>query len=238
MSCSSITIGSSVEECDELAPSGTRARLILINFVDVVRIYTNDDQKIIQIVLRSDITGGIALDAPLDAAFSEGGVSAGAFEFTGFRNDVKKSDEVVSMDLAKKRFRHAVSFVIYEVDQLQKTNIKNLARGRFLAIVENKGQTEDSIEVLGRECGLEIVGGRIRDAHETSGFFQINLATPDNGVEYERKLPQTLGISYQNGLEIIEDLLGEPTPEPVDEFRLLEDSDFRLLQDGAFRLLG
>lgn len=213
MSCGTITMGSSVEECDELAPSGTRARLILINFADVVRIYTNDDQKIVNIVLRSDITGGIALDAELDAAFSEGAISAGAFEFTGFRNDVKKSDEVVSMELAKKRFRHAVSFVIYEVGQLQKTNIKNLARGRFLAIVENKGQTEDSIEVLGRECGLEIVGGRIRDAHETSGFFQIKLATPDNGIEYERKLPQTLGLNYQNGIDIIDDLLQEEVVE-------------------------
>jgi len=194
-------------EC-ELTQSGTRARLILINFSDIEKIYTNDDGKIVNIATEGELGGGIALDAPLDAPFTEeSGVDA--FEFLGFRNDVKKSDEVVKKENKTKRFKHHVSFVIYQDEQTQKNNIRDLARGRFLAIIENKGKTEDSIEVLGKECGLEIVGQQIRNAHEAGGFFTISLSTPDNGVEFERKLPQTLGINYLHGISIIDDLLGE-----------------------------
>lgn len=216
MSCGTITRGSQVDDCDELAPSGTRARLILINFDDVVKMYTNDDQKIIGIVTRSQISGGIELDAELDAEFSSEEIfGAGGFEFTGFRNDVKKSDEVVKRELSKSRFIHSVGFVVYEVDQLQKTNLKQMARGRFVAIVEQRGKGADSIEVLGRECGLQIVEGQIRNAHGNGGAFILNLATPDNGVEFERKLPQTLGASYENGLSIIDDLLTDEPEEPT-----------------------
>ena len=196
MSCGTITRGSSIAECDELSDAGTRARLILINFEDISYIYTNDDGKIVSIGLKESKVG---------------------YEFTGFRNDVKKSEEVVKREKSKQRFTHSVGFVVYEVDQLQKTNLKRMARGRFLAIVESKGQTEDSIEVLGRECGLQIVGGQIRNAHENGGVFIINLATPDNGVEFERKLPQTLGTSYENGLSIIDDLLQIEPEVPVGE---------------------
>ena len=218
MSCGTITRGSTIAECEELPPAGTRSRLILINFEDVVRIYTNDDQKIVAITLRSQVSGGIELDAELDAEFSDAVIfGAGGFEFTGFRNDVKKSEEVVKREKSKQRFTHSVGFVVYEVDQLQKTNLKRMARGRFLAIVESKGETEDSIEVLGRECGLQIVEGQIRNAHENGGVFIINLATPDNGVEFERKLPQTLGTSYENGLSIIDDLLQIEPEVPTGE---------------------
>lgn len=187
MSCGTITRGSSVEDCDELPEPGTRARLVLINWKDVER-YKELNGKITDIILYAGAVG---------------------YEFLGFRNDVKKSDEVVKREQSKQRFTHSVGFVIYEVDQPQKVNIKNVARGRFVAIVENRGQDADSIEVLGKECGLQIVGGQIRNAHENGAVFIINLATPDNGVEFERKLPQTLGTSYTDGLEIIEDILDE-----------------------------
>ena len=207
-----IDMGSDAE-C-EVAPAGTRARLILINYSDIIKIYTNDDGKIVNIDTIGDTSGGgILLDAPLDAPFSDEVGGATAFEFLGFRNDVKKSDEVVKKENKTKRFKHHVSFVIYEDEQVQKNNIRDLARGRFVAIVENKGQTEDSLEVLGVQCGLEIVGSQIRNAHEGGGFFTISLSTPDNGVEFERKLPQTLGLSYDHGISIIDELLGEQATE-------------------------
>jgi hypothetical protein len=190
-----ITIGSDLEECDDLPPSGTRARLILINYKDITRMYVNDEGKIVSIGMNSGTVG---------------------YEFNGFRSDVKKSEEVVKRSQSNKRFKHNVGFVIYDRTQIQKSNIRNVIRGRFVAIVENKGQEDDSIEVLGKECGLEIVGGVIRDAHEDGGFFIINLATPDNGIEFERKLPQTLGTSYDDGLSIIEDVLGTVLSEGFD----------------------
>jgi hypothetical protein len=179
--------GSQVLDCD-LPESGTRARLILINYNDIERFYVSDTGIILSIVLYAGKQG---------------------YEFTGFRSDVKKSDEVIKREKSNRRFKHSVGFVIYDKSQLQKNNIKNLARGRFIAIVENKGKDENSIEVLGREVGLSLNDGVIRDAHDSGGVFILNLSTPNNGVEFERKLPQNLGTSYENGLEIIEDILSE-----------------------------
>lgn len=194
MSCGTITRGSVIEDCD-VSEGGTRARLILINFNHVTRMLTNTEGKIISIGMQPGTF---------------------AYEFTGFRNDVKKSDEAIKRELSKTRFSHSVGFVVYETNQLQKTNLKNLARGRFIAIVENLGKDDDSIEILGKDCGLQIVDGQIRSAHEFGGAFVLNLATPDNGIEFERKIPQTLGTSYNDGLSIIEDVLGSVLSEGFD----------------------
>jgi len=77
-------------------------------------------------------------------------------------------------------------------------------------VVENKGKSADSIEVIGKEVGLEIVAGVIRNAHENGGFFVISLSTPDDQGELEGKLPQTLlvaGESYADNLTYLEGLL-------------------------------
>lgn len=184
MSCGRITKGS-VPICDELPEGGTRARLILINWDDVRFIFENNG-----VITSIELYPGKV-----------------AYEFLGFNADVKKSDDVVKLTTLKSRFRHATSFIIYENDQPQKTNIKGLVKGRFLAITESKGHEDNCIEVLGRDCGIAIVGGVIRDAYENGGMFTINLSTPDNGVEFERKLPQTLSATYEEGLVIIEGLL-------------------------------
>lgn len=201
MSCGRIDRGSE-PDCDNLPEGGTRARLILMNYRDVESI---------------DETNGVITAINLTPG-------AQAYEFLGFRTDVKKSDDVVKTVL-KSRFKHNVGFVVYELDQLQKNNIKALVRGRFIAIVENRGQDENSVEVVGKNVGLRIVGGTIRDAHENGGFFIINLATPENNAEFEKKLPQNLGYSYGEALAIIDGLLN-----PVDDWilrtGLWDDSGF------------
>jgi len=63
--------------------------------------------------------------------------------------------------------------------------------------------------------GLEIVGGTIRDAYSSSGLFTIDLSTPKNRVEFENKLPQNLGFTYEEGQLIIDSLLN-----PVDDWIL------------------
>lgn len=188
MSWANITRGSEIEECDDLLQSGTRARLILINFEDVSKIYYSDDGVITDVVMKPGKVG---------------------YEFTGLRNDMRKSEESQKTSQNKKRFVHHCGFVIYEVHQIQKINIKDIVKGRFIAIIEGKGQDDNSIELLGKDCGLQIDGGPIRDAYETGGVFIINLSTPDNSIEFEHKLPQTLGTSYANGLEIIAEILDE-----------------------------
>lgn len=232
MSCGSITRGST-PDCDNLPIAGTDARLILINWDDVLYILEgNGEIESSGSVWDSsfDITFGPVVTVSsgfgvITAIILKGGKEA--YEFIGFRNDVKKSEETHKTSHNKKRFVHRCGFVIYEVDPLQKLNVRDIARGRFLAIVETKGKDDNSLEVLGKDCGLQIEAGQIRNAHETNGVFVINLSTPDNGVEWERKLPQTLGTSYENGLEIIEGLL-ETVPEGFemeDESAIFETED-------------
>lgn len=184
MGCGLITLGSQID-CDDLPQGGTRARIILINHSDIL--FINE-------------TSGLITSITLKA-------TKVAYEFLGFRSDVKKSEEVVKGNL-KKKFRHNAGFVIYEIDQPQKNNIKRLSRGRFIAIIETLGKSDNSIELLGKDVGLTIVGGGIRDSD--NNLFMINLSTP-GGADLEKKLPQSVGVDYETGLEIINDLLNSDT---------------------------
>lgn len=190
MACGTITRGSVVDECEDIPPGGTRARLLLANIDDIVS-YTED------------------VDNNITAITFSGG--AGFYEFTGFRNDVKKSEEVIKPEIGIPKFKHNVGWVIYENTQIQKNNIENIVRGRFVAVVENKGKDANSFEVVGKDVGLEIVAGPIRNAHENGGFFVISLSTPDDQGELEGQLPQTLldtdyatTLAYVDGLVIAE----------------------------------
>jgi hypothetical protein len=197
-----ITVGSA-PDCDNLPPAGMSTRLILANYIDVQKIYSDDDQRIVSIEM---VPGKFA------------------YEFFGFRRDVEKSDEVVRREKSKQRIKHFLSFVIYDNSQQQKNNIRNVVTGRLIAIVENNGKNDNSLELLGRECGLSIVDGQIRNAYENGGVFTINIGTPDNGIEFERKLPQTLGISYEDGLGIIDDILTPLSQLTVDNDIVKVDS--------------
>ncbi len=182
MACGSIEVGSAAD-CANLPAGGTRARVIVINFDDITD-WDGSNGKITQITMRPGTVG---------------------YEFTGFRNDMKKSEEVLNPGIGLNQFKHLAGWVIYERTQAQKNNIEKLARGRFVVIAENKGKDDDAIEVLGKDVGIEIVAGPIRNAHENGGFFMVNFATPEG--EFEGKLPQTLGLSYGAGVAIIADVL-------------------------------
>lgn len=184
MGCSTIDRGSAAD-CESLPSGGTRARVIVANF--------------------EDITGWT--ESTLDGRITGFTMAAGtsAYEFTGFRNDVKKSDEVVNPGIGINQFKHNVGWVIYERTQAQKNNVEKLARGKFIVFAENRGKDADAFEVIGKDVGVEIVAGPIRNAHENGGFFVLNFSTAEG--EYESKLPQTLGTSYSNALTLIADLL-------------------------------
>lgn len=190
MACGAITRGSQAD-CLDIPEGGTRARLILMNY-DEVAGYTEDADNVITDI---DLTPG-----------------AFAYEFLGFRNDVKKSEDVIKPEVGIAKFKHNIGFVVYENTQVQKNNVENIARGRFVAIVENKGKDSNVFEVVGKGVGVEIVAGPIRNAHENGGFFVLSLSTPDDQNETESQLPQTLQIAgsesiYNNTLAFIESLL-------------------------------
>ena len=190
MACDSIDRGSSAD-CDNLPVGGTEARLILINTNDVLA-YTEDSD-------------GNITDITLDAA-------ATAYEFLGFRNDMKGIQETLTPDVGPTRLRHTVGLNIYELTQVQKNNIEKIARGNLVAILENRGKNEDSHEVFGKGVGLQIVPGVIRNAHENGGLYVLSLASPDGEGLTEPKLPQTLkitgaGTQYEDNLDFIDSLL-------------------------------
>lgn len=185
VACGSITQGSSAD-CNNIPLPGTEARLILMNYSDIEG-YTETDGVISDIQM-----------AP----------GTFAYEFLGFRTDVKKSEEVITPDIGVPGFKHLVSFVVYEKTQEAKNNIENLVRGNVVAIIEQKGKNTESFEVAGKGVGLEIVAGPIRNAYENGGFFVINLATNDATGIIETKLPQTLlDTNYATTLALIEALL-------------------------------
>lgn len=181
MSCGNITIGSS-PDCDNLPSEGTVAHIILINYNDIRFIYQTSAGVITAIILQA---------------------GKKAYKFTGLRNDVKKSEQVLKTP-GRNRLGHLASFIIYDVSQVQKNNVRNLVKGRFVAIVESRGENDGSIEVLGVNSGLSVVPGGIRDASNFN-VFTISLATPD--AEKEKKLPQQLGDTYEEGIDIINGLI-------------------------------
>lgn len=179
--CDEIDVGSSID-CSAIPVGGTVPKLRLINWDDL------------------DEDAPFTLTSGKITAIS---VKTGkqAWTFTGFRNDVKKTDEVLNPGIGINQFKHGAGWVIYERTQAQKTNIEKLARGRFVAILENKGKDADAYELLGYKVGLEIVPGPVRNAHENGGFFIINMATPDG--EYEDALPKTIGASYAAAVTLV-----------------------------------
>lgn len=189
MSCGTITQGADTD-CDDIPEAGTRARLILMNYDEVEEILI-ENGRVVDITMQS---GKIA------------------YEFTGFRNDLQKTEDVVEKDGLKNRFGHALRFVVYDDTQEQKTNLENIGKGRFIAITERLGKGPDALEVLGKDVGLEIKVGTIRDAYENGGLFVISLNTPDNGDEFEQYLPKSFGNDYTDGLDKIDILLGGGSP--------------------------
>lgn len=180
-------MGSSLN-CDEIPAGGTVARVGVINYDDISSITEDSDGRITAISLKAGKEG---------------------YLFSGFRNDVQKSEEVANPGIGLNQFRHLVRWVIYERTQEQKNNIERLAKGRFVVVAENRGKDDDAFEVYGIGVGVEIVAGTIRNAFENAGVFVLPFATPEG--EFEPKLPQSLGSSYSNAVSIFDGLFPAPS---------------------------
>jgi hypothetical protein len=168
MPCGELEGGSSPEDCDNLPPSGTEAIVRVFNYRDIS---------------SYEETNGIITDINLKPGKQ-------GFVFSGFRNDAKKTEEVILPSVGAPMFKHGSGFVIYHRDQSTKDTVENLCRGRFVFAIEQKGQDLTSFEILGKKCGLGLVPGSIRDAHANGGFYVLNFATVDGEGELEPKLPQ------------------------------------------------
>lgn len=199
MGCGTITIGSS-PDCDNPLRAGVLPRLFLANWDDIVD------------VAISAVTPNLITSV----TFAANTVS---FLFEGYRQDVKPTQEVIAPSSGQNQFKHALNFLVYEITQLQKNNLQRLAKGRFVAFVENKSKNANSFEIYGLGSGLEIVPGVARDPYANGGGYLISLATMEN--EFEPLLPQTLfSTDYTTTKALVEEYAGLPTVTVISDLVL------------------
>jgi len=199
MSCGTITLGS-FPDCDNPLKAGTQPRLFLINYDD----------------LTSTTASATTPNLITAMTFASNSV---AYVFEGFKTDIKPVQEVVAPGNGANQLKHSVGFVVYEMNQIQKNNLQRVAKGRFIAVVENKGKNADSFEVYGLGSGMEIVPGVVRDSYANGGGYLIQLATMDE--EFETKLPQTLfSTDYATSKGLIEEYAGLPTVTVISDLAL------------------
>jgi hypothetical protein len=199
MGCGTITIGSAAS-CDSPLKAGTRSRLFLLNYDDLISTTVSSSTPNLLTALT----------------FQTNTVS---FLFEGFKQDVKPSQEIIAPSNGSNQFKHSVGFIVYEISQTQKNNLQRLTKGNFIAILENKGKTADAFEVYGLGSGMEIIPGVARDTYANGGGYIIQLATPDS--EFEPKLPQTLySTDYATTLALVEEYAGLPTVTVISDLAL------------------
>jgi hypothetical protein len=142
-----------------------------------------------------------------------------SYLFEGYKQDVKPTQEVVAPSNGQNQFKHALNFLVYEISQLQKNNLQRLAKGRVIAVVENKGKDANAFEIYGLNAGLEIVPGVVRDPLANGGGYLISLATMDG--EFEPLLPQTLfSTDYTTTKALVEEYAGLPTVTVISDLAL------------------
>jgi len=185
--CGSITSGSSAD-CENLPAGGTRARAIVFNYDEVDEI-TKDENGVV-----TDITlvGG-----------------AFGYEFTGLGNSFQKSEDFArSATTGLGQYKHKHSIIIYSRTQAIKEQVKKFGNGRFIAVLFNRGEDADAIELAGENVGVQLVAGEIRNAYANDSFFVLNFATPEGEIENETQpMPSVFDTDYATTVAMLEALL-------------------------------
>lgn len=179
MACGDLILNDGIAfDCTNPLQGGANATLRIMNFDDIDG-FTYD-------VTDPNIITGITL--------ASGGKLVHTFE--GFKRSLAPTTELENTDAGQAVFRHTVPFVVFDISQKAKNTIEKLAKGSYVAIVENNTKDEHSFEVYGKGSGLELIPGSLRAVNENNGAYTLTLATGEG--EFEGKLPQTLydGTSY------------------------------------------
>jgi len=191
MGCGTITIGSD-PNCTTPLKAGTRPRLLLANYSDIVSVTLSaaTPNLITAITFASNTVFHV---------------------FNGFKQDVKPTQEIIAPSNGANQLKHNLNFVVYEISQLQKNNLQRLIKSEGLvAICENKGKDANSFEVYGLGSGMQIVPGVARDTNANGGGYIISLATLEG--EFEPLLPQTIFVTdYAATLALVEGYAALPT---------------------------
>ncbi len=109
-----------------------------------------------------------------------------AWKFEGFNRSMKPKYELVRGGF-NVGYTHTIDFVVFEVSHDVKEQLKQMAYGKFIAVVENIDKNvslENPYEVYGLDGGLELVTN-VRDLSdsESNGAFVLQLATNPDGAK-------------------------------------------------------
>lgn len=179
-------------DCNNPMIGGADDRLVLIN---------KDDWELATITrngTNNQLIEGITLATGADAYY-----------FEGKNHSLEPAQRLVKQRYAEV-YDHEVIFKVFKIDAPTKTQLEALAKGKFVAILQNnfKGASGDScFEIYGEEVGMEVPElERIIGDAETQGAFNITLRTPEQVKEGH--LPATLFLTnFVTTLAIVDGLL-------------------------------
>lgn len=154
------------------------------------------------ILLGSNHITAVTYDSDFQITAITKAATKTGFAFDGVKQSLKPSHEVVQFPNGLPGYRHQIVFSIFAYTQVQKNNIERLAKGRYLAVIENPKKDGSAFEVYGVNVGLE--ANVIRRANqEEGGAYVITLTSPEG--EPETKLPATIAAANYAAAKVIAD---------------------------------
>lgn len=174
MACGEIAVGHAVD-CTTIPAAGTEPICYVYNYADL-----------------DAPTVGSGIITAINTKSGKVG-----YKVTGLESAFKKSEDVQrNANTGLAGFKHFGSLVIYARTQAIKDGlIKQFSNGRFVFAMKNRGSDNDAWELLGRDCGLRLVPGKIRDQYANDGLYVLNFATPDGEIENESDPMQTIFVT-------------------------------------------
>jgi hypothetical protein len=181
--------GGIAKSCTNPLQAGTRDRMIIINFDDVLApTYAVDGETVIDIVLMSGTIG---------------------YVIDGQNNSIEPKSTMTEQGKFN-MWDHEVVAMGFDISPETKLQVNNMKDGRFVIIVENyfRGVGGNSaFEVYGLTTGLEVTElERDANSDETQGAFHFKFATKKNK---EPKTANTFydGAAYASTKVIVDALL-------------------------------
>jgi hypothetical protein len=179
-------------DCANPLVGGVKDRLVLFNFEDqsvITRDGTNPQL----------ITGISLTTSPVAKAYQ--------FEGKNHSNDVKST---LVKGKYSENYDHEVIFRIFGNSAAIKKQIEAMAKGKFVAIIENnfKGNGGDAaFEIFGLDVGLDLMAMEANKSdQDTQGAYVLTLRTPDTFKEPH--LPASLFLTdYATTKAIVDALL-------------------------------
>ena len=166
LSCGALSANITVS-CTSLPTSGTTDILYLINDDDL-------DRSGSTIAADGSVTS-LALLA-----------SKEIYKFEGTRQSLQVNIPLDQEPILPK-FTPQVQQRIFSSTQAASGAVKNMALGRYVAVIERRGATDDSFQILGWDSGLTLTASELNITDKaTAGTINVTLATSDeeSGEEY------------------------------------------------------